>query len=213
MRDAPPRARPRKVEVVAHGTAPGEVVRTIREAELGWHFVCHLHEDEGEFAAVREGYKAQGYRALETEWMFAHDLDAVPALASDPPVRRVRAAADAERLRAVSRSRPIRREHLGAEPAPQRLYAAMDERAVYGWVSSIAVGSRAWVADLFVRPEQRGRGFGRALMSALLADDRAHGVESSVLLASSDGARLYPHLGYRRLGVLQIFCPVRRGSA
>jgi hypothetical protein len=50
-------------------------------------------------------------------------------------------------------------------------------------------------------------------MSALLADDRAHGVESSVLLASSDGARLYPHLGYRRLGVLQIFCPVRRGSA
>lgn len=210
LRDAPPRARPRKVEVVAHGNDPAKVVRSIREARLGWHFVCHLHEHDAEFAAVREGYKERGYRALETEWMFAHDLADVPLLTSDPPVRRVRTESEAERIRKASRSRPIRREHLTAEPAPQRLYAAMDEQTVYGWVSSIPVGTRAWVADLFVRPAHRGRGFGRALMSALLADDRCHGIEASVLLASSDGARLYPHLGYGRLGVLQIFCPVRR---
>jgi GNAT superfamily N-acetyltransferase len=210
LRDSPARARARKLEIVAWGVGPAEVVRTIREAGLGWHFVCHLHEHYGEFAFVREAYKAHGYRALQTEWMFAHDLAAVPDLRSEPPVRRLRAEADAERLRRASRSRPIRREHLAAEPSPHRLYAAMDEDAVYGWVSSIPVGGRAWVADLFVKPEHRGRGFGRALMSALLADDRAHEVETSVLLASSDGARLYPHLGYRRLGVLQIFCPVRR---
>jgi GNAT superfamily N-acetyltransferase len=209
LRDSPPRRRPRKLEIVAHGVEPAEVVRVVREAGLGWHFLCHLHEHDGEFAAVREGYKAEGYRALETEWMFARDLAGLPVLTSDPPVQRVRTDADAERLRRTSRSRPILREHLAAEPAPQRLYAAMDERAVYGWVSSIPFGARAWVADLFVRPEHRGRGFGRALMSALLADDRRHGIETSVLLASSDGARLYPHLGYRRLATVQIFCPRR----
>jgi hypothetical protein len=47
-------------------------------------------------------------------------------------------------------------------------------------------------------------------MSALLQDDREHGVEESVLVASSDGARLYPHLGYEKLGVLQVFCPAMR---
>jgi GNAT superfamily N-acetyltransferase len=212
LRDSPPRRRPRKLEVVAHGASPAEVVRTVRDAGLGWHFVCHLHDSDADFTAVREGYKTQGYRALQTEWMFAHDLADAPSLASEPPARRVRLEADAERIRQASRSRPIRREHLAVEPAPQRLYAAMDDHRVYGWVSSIPVGSRAWVADLFVKPEHRGRGFGRALMSTLLVDDRAHGIETSVLLASADGARLYPHLGYRRFGVLQIFCPARRSA-
>ena len=201
---------PRKAEVIAHDTDPAQVVATVHDADPGWHFICHLHELDVPTRGIRDAYKALGYRALATEWMFAHDLAAIPALRSEPPVRRVRSGDDAERLRALTRRRQIRPEDLTADPTPQRLYAAMDARDVYGWVSSVPVGKHAWVANLYVPAEHRGKRFGRALMSALLADDRAHGVEASVLLASSDGARLYPHLGYRQLGVLQIFCPVRR---
>jgi GNAT superfamily N-acetyltransferase len=218
LRDAPApggnRSRgERKREVIAHYAPPAEVVRAIRAAAIPWHFVCHVHGTDGSFQEVRAAYKALGYRAIATEWLFAHHLAEVPELAATPPVRRVRSEGDAERLRRARRGRrAIRREDLGAERPAQRLYAAMDDREVYGWVSSVPVGRHAWVADLMVRPEHRGRGFGRALMSALLLDDRAQGVASSVLLASSDGARLYPHLGYRQIGVLQMFAP-RRGSA
>jgi GNAT superfamily N-acetyltransferase len=204
------RLTPRKTEVIAHGGAPAEVVGKIRSAGLGWHFLCHLHAPDAPFEAIRGDYKAAGYRALATEWLFAHDLAAVPSHASDPPVRRVRAVEEAERIRRVTRRKPIRDQDLGAEPAAQRLYAVMDENDAHGWVSSIRVGRRAWVANLHVQPRQRGQGFGRALMSALLQDDRAHGIATSVLLASTAGARLYPHLGYRQIGVLQMFCP-RRG--
>jgi GNAT superfamily N-acetyltransferase len=214
LHDPPGARRPRKAEVVAHGMAPAEVVRRVRAADVGWHFVCHLHESDAAFQPIRDAYKRLGYRALATEWMFAIDPAAAPAFASQPPVRRVRAGEDAARIQRARRGqRAIRAEHLVAEPAPQRLYAVMDDGAVYGWVSSVPVERRAWVADLFVEARHRGRGFGRALMSALLADDRAHGVTASLLLASSDGARLYPHLGYRRLGVLQIFSPLRRATA
>ena len=211
LHDPPNAKRPRKAEVIAYDLMPREVVRRVREAGVGWHFICHLHESDDEFRGVREGYKREGYRALVTEWMFAVDPTAAPAYASEPPALRVRTIEDAERIRRAKRGRrAIRDEDLAATPAPQRLYAVIDGDDAYGWVSSVPVGERAWVADLFVDARHRGRGFGRALMGALLADDRAHGVTASVLLASSDGARLYPHLGYRRLGVLQIFSPVRR---
>jgi GNAT superfamily N-acetyltransferase len=207
------RGRERKHEVIAHGTSPDAVLATIRDAGLPWHFVCHLHSPEEPFAEIRAAYRDLGYRALATEWMFVHDLADVPAHASTPEARRVLTADDAERIRRARRGRrAIRRQDLTAEPAAQRLYATMDSREVFGWVSSVPVGRHAWVADLMVRAEHRGKGLGRALMSALLLDDRAHGVESSVLLASSDGARLYPHLGYRQIGVLQMFAPRRDGS-
>jgi GNAT superfamily N-acetyltransferase len=185
------------------------VVERIRGAGIGWHFLCHLHPPDAPFQTIRDGYKELGYRALETEWLFAHDLAGVPAHTSDPPVRRVRSAEEVESIRRATRRNPIRRQDVGAEPAAQRLYAVMDDEEAHGWVSSIPVGSRAWVANLHVQQRQRGRGFGRALMSALLQDDRRHGLDTSVLLASSAGARLYPHLGYQQIGVLQMFCPRR----
>ena len=91
-----------------------------------------------------------------------------------------------------------------------RLFLIWDEDRVYGFVRSIDVDENGWVSGLFVKPDVRGQGYGRALMSSLLQSDHATGLKTSVLLASSAGARLYPHLGYQQIAVLQMFCPKER---
>jgi len=39
-------------------------------------------------------------------------------------------------------------------------------------------------------------------MSTVLADDARLGIQASVLTASNDGTRLYPHVGYRQIATL-----------
>jgi hypothetical protein len=46
-------------------------------------------------------------------------------------------------------------------------------------------------------------------MTALLKGDAHAGIENSYLLASGSGARLYPHVGYERIGTLLVFTKVR----
>ncbi len=210
-RTASERRSPRKTEVFAAGLEPEEVAAVVRARVPEWHFVCHVHSPEDPFEPIRAGYKALGYRAVATEWVFDHALAEVPAFVSDPPVRRVRSLADALFLRTANRGRAlIRPQDVLANDAPQRLFAVYDAEGAYGWVSSVPIGEQAWVANLYVPSEHRCRGFGRALMAEAMRDDRARGVRRSVLTASSDGARLYPHLGYVQIGTMQVFCPVRR---
>ena len=68
-------------------------------------------------------------------------------------------------------------------------------------VAALAVrGGRGWVAGLAVVPEQRGRGRGRELMSALVGRVRAAGLRrlSLEVLAGNDAARrLYEWAGMR----------------
>jgi GNAT superfamily N-acetyltransferase len=202
MRDPPGTKNPRKTEVVSHALPPAETVRRIRSAGLGWHFICDVSDGQ-DFAQVREAYKREGYRALGTEWLFTHDLRAIPVLESDPPVRLLESEAELAQVRQVARQK--RKLMEGA-----RLYSVFDQARDFGWVTSISSGPDAWTSDLFVHPEFRGQGYGRALMSRMLRDDKALGVRTNVLLASSAGARLYPHLGYQNIACLQIFCPLER---
>jgi GNAT superfamily N-acetyltransferase len=204
MRDGPGRKNPRKIEVVTTGLAPSEVVERIRKNALGWHFVCEVHSAEQDYNAIRAAYKAAGYRGLSTEWLFHHNLGVIPAFQSDPPVRQIRTQAEAD---AIPQRSP-RRFRVSPE---KRLFVAWDEARDYGWVKSIPVGTSAWPADLWVHKDARGKGFGRSLMSVMLQTDKSCGVQDSVLVASSDGARLYPHLGYQRMATLQLFCPMDRG--
>lgn len=203
MKDDPPRKKPRTAEVVAVNDDPARVISAITDQHVGWHFLSRIVGSEAEGKAVRGAYKQRGYRAHTTEWLFGHDLANLPILASTPPVVLVETEADLGRI-------PQRASHKRKLRPGTRLFCIYDEGQDHGWVRSVPVGSHAWVSDLYVRPESRGRGFGRALMSALLQSDRAHGVGSSVLLASSAGARLYPHLGYRQIGILYSFCPRSR---
>jgi GNAT superfamily N-acetyltransferase len=203
MRDSPPRKKERKIEVISHGLTPQKTTQTIQDAELGWHFLCDIHAPDADFQAIRNQYKELGYRAISTEWLFAHDLQEIPGFESDPPTLLIQ---DQEALNQINQIAPQPQKLLPGT----RQFAIWDASQDYGWVTSIPCGESAWVSALYVHKEHRGKGFGRSLMIKLLQTDREHGVKQSVLLASSDGARLYPHLGYQQIGVLQMFCPIRR---
>ncbi|MCW5935809.1 MAG: GNAT family N-acetyltransferase [Fimbriimonadaceae bacterium] len=200
IQDATPRRNRRKAEVVAAEIDAADAVALCRRLNPGRHFLCHIDPTPSPLPSTKHAYKALGYRFLGTEGLFVHDLKNVPDLASDPPVR-----AYPEEL-----ARTLRCQGKPGLPwvTGARHYAVVEGGEVLGRVRSVPVDHDSWVSDLVVVAERRGQGYGRALMSAMMQDDVRHGVQTSVLLASADGARLYPHLGYRCIGTLQLFGPV-----
>jgi GNAT superfamily N-acetyltransferase len=203
MQDHPPRKKSRKIEVIATEIEPASAIEQVKRAELGWHFMCHIHQDDANFDSIRAEYKAAGYRAMSREIMFTHDLVDIPIFEAETPVVLVETI---EQLKSI----PQQADHSRNWYDATRLYCAHDDKQDFGWVRSVPVGEDSWVSDLYVHAIDRKRGYGRALMSSLLQGDKAAGVRRSVLLASSDGARLYPHLGYKKIATLQMFCPSTR---
>jgi GNAT superfamily N-acetyltransferase len=67
----------------------------------------------------------------------------------------------------------------------------------------------AGVWNVGTMPAYRHRGIAAAMMRHILAEARALGYTSSMLLASDEGTPLYRRLGYRALGMLQVFVPAR----
>ena len=203
MHDEPARKNPRKTEVVTTGKDPESVVQSIRRAALGWHFLCDIHTSQDDSERIRSEYKRLGYRALATEWMFLHDLLEIPAFQACPPVRLVETQAHANAI-------PQLASHKLKLMPDSRDFRIWDDARDYGFVRSLDVGNSCWVQGLYVHADARRRGYGRALMSSLLQTDATLGRDRSILLASSSGATLYPHLGYRQIGILQMFCPATR---
>ena len=203
MQDDPPRKRARKSEVISVNLGAEEAIPLIKSLNIGWHFLCEIHTDDADYDRIRNEYKERGYRAVSTEWVYYHPLDDFPILESDPPV-----------------TGPLTPETLAqvnqVASQPQKLQPNTDLFTIHnserdmGWVRHVPVGEDAWVSALYVHEAMRGKGYGRALMSKILQHTKATGLTNSVLIASSDGARLYPHLGYRKIATLQIFCPTKR---
>lgn len=200
---------PRKKEVVALSLSAEDVVRRISGLALGRHFVSHIHRLDESQDEIRAAYKGLGYRSMLSEGVFVHDLQEIPKYTSQPEVRQVVTIEDSDRIKRVRRRAAIRESDVISEKPEHRLYAIIDSGEACGWVGTVPFGDQTWVADLFVLEEYRGRGYGRSLMSAVMSADKREGIKRSVLLASSAGARLYPHLGYRRIGTLQLFCPAK----
>lgn len=205
MRDTPDRKDARKIEVITHGISPNEAIAQLRNQGIGWHFICDIHSPEADYEGIRGEYKSLGYRAISTEWLFVHPLIDIPTFKCEPAVRQLFSQADVDTIHQETKKK--RRFSEGT-----RLFSIADEAKDIGWVTSVPVNRAAWVSDLHVQKDFRGKGYGKALMSQLLHVDREEGVEQSVLLASSDGARIYPTLGYQQIGILQMFCPTKRGS-
>lgn len=201
MRDGAPRRIPRAIELLGCGEEPIDLIAAARSLDLGRHFFCSIYPPEADAASVKKTFKANGYRALSTQWLFTHNLLKIANHASDPPVRLVTSEEEMDAIPQIV-SQP--RKYL----AGSRQFGIWDEHRDYGWVRSVPVGENAYVSDLYVFEEFRRRGYGSALMSALLQSDKASGVRNSVLVASTAGAKLYPQLGYELVGELQMFVTV-----
>lgn len=201
MADELPRRNPRKSEVIAYGVPPPIATQMANDL-VGWHFLGAMLDSEQEIPEADVAYKALGYRPLASERFFVHDLREIPAFECNPPVKLIESAAELATI-------PQRVSQPRKWMDSLRQYASWDDSRDYGWVTSRDVGVDSWVGDLWVPDDLRRQGYGRALMSKLLYDDRSLGREWSVLLASTVGSFLYPQLGYRQIGVLRLYCPKR----
>jgi ribosomal protein S18 acetylase RimI-like enzyme len=59
-----------------------------------------------------------------------------------------------------------------------------------------ANGPVGWIGTIFVEPAQRGRGLGRAMTQAIIDGLDAAGCATLVLVATSEGRRLYERMGF-----------------
>jgi ribosomal protein S18 acetylase RimI-like enzyme len=214
MRDAPRKnvRDYRKEEWIAHRVEPRDVDAAAHAGTRGRYFVCALQPAGQPDRALRDAYKALGYRLLSTEQLFTHDLRKIPRARSPAKIVQVRSTELAARFAKATRTRPILPEHL-AKDAPFRQYVAIDDNArdqrIVGWVRSVYVSDSTWCSNLAVIPSHRRRGIATALLAKMLRDDRTQGMTMSVLLSSHAGALLYPQVGYRSLGTLLILAPKR----
>jgi len=211
MRDLPRRSGDyRAEEILVLGISAAEAVKAIREYKPSRFFLCAIHGMDGSEDEVRDAYKAQHFRLLRREPLMVRSLDGVDVAPGPFPVVRIETPAQAEAVRQGAGGRQILPRDLGVEDANLRLYAAFDGPVAVGWVRSIRGPERTtWVSNMHVQPDYRRRGIASSLMTAMLVDDRRHGAEWSVLLASNAGAQLYPILGYRQIGLLQLFAPIK----
>jgi [ribosomal protein S18]-alanine N-acetyltransferase len=89
-----------------------------------------------------------------------------------------------------------------------RLVVAVDEVGprpmIVGYTCRWRVTDEVHVLNVAVHPEHRGRGLGRTLLEAVLAESRAAGSRAVFLEVRAGNVvarRLYRHLGFRELGV------------
>jgi GNAT superfamily N-acetyltransferase len=208
MRDEPDRERSRTAELTAIEPTVGQIGARVAGASppLRRWMLGYLEPEDPDAPRSKPpaptAFREAGYRRRGLEPLFVADPAATPRF--DGPIVRVRTPELAERARIANDGRrQLMPGDLDTDDATTRLYAAIDGRDVVGWVTSVRVGALgSSVVNLFVMPPARRRGLGRALMSAVLADDARLGVRTSVLTASNDGRRLYPHLGYRQIATL-----------
>ena len=116
--------------------------------------------------------------------------------------------------------------HFGYEPiAPEALRSQWEKgRDLYPWLASVTGAGEvlayakagvwrvraayAWTAEagIYVREDSHGRGIGRTLYAALIADLRArgfHSVVGGITLPNAGSVRLHESLGFAPVGVVR----------
>ena len=207
VRDAPrKRGDYRREEWIAHGVAPEVIDETARKHTRGRFAVCAIHGIDESDQPLREGFKALNYRLGGTEPIMVHELKRIPRFEEPVEIVRVTTKNLASKINKAARSRQVLPEHLEKD-SPLRQYTALVDGKPVGWVRSIDVEGATWCADMYVVPEFRRRGIARAMMAQMLRDDRTHGSKLAVLTASHTGAKLYPLVGYKQIGMLMLYTP------
>ena len=86
------------------------------------------------------------------------------------------------------------------DPAPFRHYlGTLEGRPVGAATLSVGAGV-AGLANIATVPDQRRRGFGRAITSEALLDAKKMGLGTAALSADEDGSYLYRSLGFKEIG-------------
>jgi predicted N-acetyltransferase YhbS len=92
----------------------------------------------------------------------------------------------------------VRRDWLAFAATSDRCRAVVAEAD--GEIVATGVGTAngpvGWVGSVFVAPDQRGRGLGRGVTQALLDWLQTAGCATVVLVATSEGRRLYERMGF-----------------
>ncbi len=92
----------------------------------------------------------------------------------------------------------VRREWLEfatTQPACIPFLAETDDEIVGTGVGT-ANGPVGWIGTIFIAPDRRGHGLGRAITQAIIDRLDAAGCRSLVLVATSEGRRLYERMGF-----------------
>lgn len=101
-------------------------------------------------------------------------------------------------------------EAFDAAKLPEQRHVSLDaDGRVLGWVAASAVSKRCVYAgvvehSVYVHPDARGRGVGRALLDALIASTEAAGIwtiESGVFPENAASLALHQRAGFRTVGV------------
>lgn len=204
----------RKEEWIAFESSAADVDRIARKHTRGRFFVCAATGQLDSDDQLRDDYKRLGYRLLTTEPFFVHSLKRIPRVsvatstAEAVSILQVNSLELAERFAKLSKSRPMTAEQI-ADGAALRQYVAEFDGELVASVRSVHVGQSTWVANMKVEETYRRRGIGILLLDRMLRDDRKLGFSQSVLLATQIGAKLYPKLGFKQIGLMYIFAPPR----
>lgn len=91
-------------------------------------------------------------------------------------------------------------------------WALRAEGATLGFVTGVRHQSSAWIGNLIVAPEQRGRGYGVALFEHIVKELRSAGATTLWLTASAQGAPLYAARGFQSLGVIERWVRTKGGN-
>lgn len=84
-----------------------------------------------------------------------------------------------------------------------RAWALRDEDTTIGLITGLRHQHSAWIGNLIITPEQRGRGYGAALFDHTVQALRAGGATTLWLTASTAGAPLYAARGFHPVGQVQ----------
>ncbi len=203
----------RSEELIVDSPEPAEAARLVSDYLTHKQYRLVVFRDvDSDVAAVRAAYRALGYRPRLTETLFVREQPGPPRMpqTAAATVRRVTDAAMAERVRKAARRKMLDADDLSAARPRVRLYAATIDDKPVSWCRCIHMARGAgYVADVYTTPEWRRRGVATAVMTRMLIDDNQAGARRSVLIASTAGAMLYPHLGYERVALLEVFTPLR----
>ena len=97
------------------------------------------------------------------------------------------------------------RVQTALDGGPRRLLDDAEDRPLAMAALNPRAGDSVQVGGVFVQPENRGRGLGRAVTRPLLAQARDRGAREAILFSNSDAAtRAYRSIGFRQVGQYRI---------